>query len=77
MKQYWVSEIVQNEEDKRAWLSSMQESALSMEEAMRAIEFARENFTVLSAWIDIFDNAGNKKTVFHECYVNALGFVDR
>ena len=75
MNQYWVSAIVQNEEDKRAWLSSKYESVHSMEEAMRVIKFARENFTVLSAWIDIFDDVGEKKTIFHECYVNALGMV--
>ena len=46
-----------------------------MEEAMRAIKFARENFTVLSAWIDIFDDTGVKRTIFHECYVNVLGMV--
>ena len=46
-----------------------------MEEAMRVIKFAREHFTVLSAWIDIFDDVGEKRTIFHECYVNALGMV--
>ena len=75
MNRYWVSAIVQNEEDKRAWLSSKYESVHSMEEAMRAIKFARENFTVLSAWIDIFDDTGVKRTIFHECYVNVLGMV--
>ena len=55
MKQYWVSMIIQNEHDKRAWLCSMAESVFDTDEAEDLILKARKQFTVLSAWIDIFD----------------------
>ena len=77
MKQYWVSCMIQDENDKRAWLSAMSDSVLSMEEAIDTINRARKNFTVLSAWVDVFDEKNTKQTVFHECYVNALGYVDK
>ena len=77
MKQYWVSCMIQDENDKRAWLSAMSDSVLSMEEAIDTINRARKNFTTLSAWIDVFDEKNAKQTVFHECYVNALGYVDK
>jgi hypothetical protein len=35
----------------------------------------RHNFDVLSAWIDFIDENDNKTTVFHDCYVNALGDI--
>ena len=75
MKQYWVSMIIQNEHDKRAWLCPMTESVCDMNEAENLILKARKQFTVLSAWIDIFDEAGIKETVYHEYYVNPLGMV--
>ena len=77
MKQYWVSAIIQDEGDKRAWLSAMSDSVLSIDKAMETIEKARNNYTVLSAWIDTFDENSVKQTVFHECYVNALGYVEK
>ena len=45
------------------------------DEAEDLILKARKQFTVLSAWIDIFDEDGVKETVYHECYVNPLGMV--
>ena len=75
MKQYWVSMIIQNEHDKRAWLCPMMESVCVMDEAKDLILKARKQFTVLSAWIDMFDEDGIKETVYHECYINPLGMV--
>ena len=77
MKQYWVSMIIQDESDKRAWLSAMSDSVLSIDKAMETIDKARKNYTVLSAWVDTFDENNTKQTVFHECYVNALGYVEK
>lgn len=77
MKQYWVSVIIQDESDKRAWLSAMSDSVLSIDKAMETIDKARKNYTVLSAWVDTFDENNTKQTVFHECYVDALGYVEK
>lgn len=77
MKQYWVSAIIQNDEDKRAWLCAMNDSVCSIEQAMETINRARANHTVLSAWVDTFDENNDKETVFHECYVNIVGHVNR
>lgn len=75
MNQFWVSLIIQNEGDKRAWLSPMSESVSSLEAAMKTIERSRQNYNVLSAWVDVFDTDNVKHTVFHECYVDPLGYV--
>lgn len=77
MKHFWVSVIMQDPDDKRAWRCTMSNSVSSIEEAKIAIEVARKNFTVLSAWVDIFDENNIKKTVFHECYVDAFGKVEK
>ena len=77
MKQYWVSAIVQNKGDKRAWLCAMSSMSISIEDGMKTIERLRNNFTVLSAWIDMIDEDDVKQTVFHECYVNELGYVKK
>ena len=74
MKLYWVSAIIQNEDDKRAWLLSMNDSTTSIEDAKEIINKIKTNNIVLSAWIDVFDN-NDKFTVFHETYVNFLGHV--
>lgn len=74
MMLYWVSAIIQNEDDKRAWLLSMNDSATSIEDAKEIINKIKTNNIVLSAWIDIFDN-NDKYTVFHEAYVNIIEFV--
>lgn len=77
MKQYWISVIIQDKGDKRAWLCAMSDSVLSIDKAMEIIEKTRNNYNVLLAWIDTFDEDSVKKTVFHECYVNALGYVEK
>ena len=77
MKRYWVSMIVQGESDERAWLLSMYDSVDTIDDAMKTINTYREKNTVLSAWIDVFDDDNIKQTVFHQCYVNVLGHVNK
>lgn len=77
MKQYWLSLIIQNEGDKKAWLCAMTDSYSSVDSAMKAITKARKNHNVLSAWIDTFDKDNKKQTVLHWCFVNSLGNVDK
>ena len=48
-----------------------------IKDAKEIILKARKNFRVLSSWIDTYDGANNKITVFHECYVNFIGKVER
>lgn len=76
MKLYWVSLLIQDTENSKPWLSAMSSGCVSLEEAMKTVERGRGNYRVLSAWIDTFDENGNKSTVFHKCYVNAIGNVE-
>ena len=75
MNRYWVSMIVQDKEDRRPWLLAFYDSVGSIDSGMEAIHNAREKRTVLSAWIDTFDESGVKHTVFHECYIDAFGYL--
>lgn len=72
MKQYWVSAIIKDSEDKEPWLCAMTDGVLSFDKAMEVVNKTRENYIVLSAWIDVFDENGVKNTVFHECYINKV-----
>ena len=76
MKLYWVSLLIQDTENSKPWLSSMSSGCTSLEEAMKTIKRGRSNYRVLCAWIDTFDKNNDKSTVFHECYVNAIGNVE-
>lgn len=76
MKLYWVSAIVQNDGNK-PWLCAITDGMLSLEKAMEVIERLRMNFTVLSAWVDIFDENNIKQTIFHQCYVDVLGNIEK
>ena len=75
MKLYWVSAIVQDIDDKKPWLLAMGEGELSYEKAMDVVERVKSHHTVLSVWIDVFDESNVKQTVFHECYSDAFGDV--
>lgn len=75
MKLYWVSAIVQSKFDKKPFLLAMSEGELSFEKAMEVIARVKENDTVLSVWVDTFDENNTKQTVFHECYIDALGYI--
>lgn len=73
VKLFWVSGIVQNESDKKPWLLAMSEGELTMDKAKESINFMKENYNVLSVWIDTFDENNVKETVFHECFIDAFG----
>lgn len=73
---YWVSLIIQEDEETKPWLCSKSTGFLTIEEAYKEIKFMREHDRVLSAWIDIYDNE-KKKTVFHECYVDVFGYISK
>ena len=80
MKLYWVSMIIQNKDDKKAWLCAMSSGDIKMEESLATIERGRKNNNVLCAWIDQIEENGEtvtKSTVFHECYVDAFGNVQK
>ena len=73
---YWVSLIIQEDEETKPWLCSEYTGFLTIEEAYKEIKFMREHNRVLSAWIDIYDNE-EKKTIFHECYVDVFGHISK
>ena len=75
MKLYWVSAIIQNEADKKPKLIAMNTAELSLEEAIRVVSDVKSHNTVLSVWVDVFDENSTKQTVFHECYINAFGDI--
>lgn len=75
MKLYWVSMLIQDTENSKPWLSAMSSGCTNLVEAMGIIKKGRSNYRVLSAWIDTFNKNDDKTTVFHECYVNAIGNV--
>lgn len=77
MDQYWVSAIVQNEGDKQAWLLSIYDSEPSLSMAIETINRAKVNHRILCAWVDVFDEHNKRTVVFHECYVNTVGHVNR
>lgn len=77
MERYWVSLLIQDTENSKPWVCAMYDSYSSIEEAMKVIERGRENYRVLTAWVDTFDEDNKKHTVFHECYINALGNVEK
>lgn len=74
MKLYWVSAIIQNQFDTRPWLCAMSQGELSLDKAMEVVANTTENNTVLSIWIDVFDENNIKQTVFHECYIDGFGY---
>ena len=47
----------------------------SIDKAKEVVNHLKENHTVLSVWIDTFDENNNKTTVFHDCYINAFGNI--
>ena len=75
MQLYWVSFILILNGTKEPVSFGLSEPYDSIDKAKIAIEFHRNNHTVLSAWIDTFDENDKKTTVFHECYLNAVGNI--
>ena len=74
---YWVSVLIQDSEHSQPWLSRMLDSRSSLSEAKEIIEKYRNNFRVLSAWVDTYGENKVKTTVFHECYVDTLGDLNQ
>ena len=74
---FWVSLIIQEDEETKPWLCSKSTGFLKLEEAHKEIQFMREHYRVLSAWIDVFDENNVKQTVFHECYIDTFGNMSR
>lgn len=70
---YWVSLIIQEDEETKPWLCCKSSGFLTIEEAHKEIQFMREHDRVLSAWIDVFDENDVKNTVYHDCYINVFG----
>ena len=71
---FLVSLIIQDEENSQPWLCSNITEFLNIEEAHKEIQSMRERHRVLSAWINMYENE-EKKIVFHECYINVLGYI--
>lgn len=71
---YWTNFIMKSYEDGKPRLCASYDGCLTLDEAMHNIEKQRKNYIVLSAWIDTFEN-GEKKTIFHECYLDCMGNV--
>lgn len=71
---YFTNFIMKTYEYGIPFLCASYNGYLTLDEAMQNIEKQRKNYIVLSAWIDIFEN-DEKKTVFHECYLNVMGNV--
>lgn len=68
MKRYYVSALIQDK-NKEIWLSAIYDCVFSIEEAMKLIEKSRNNYNVISAWIDSFDDNDTKKIEYHQCYI--------
>lgn len=75
MNLYWVSAIVQNEGNKKPWLCAMNSGVSSIEIAMEIVNRIKRTQTVLSIWVDTFNEDGEKTTVYHDCYINAFGNI--
>jgi hypothetical protein len=74
---FWVSLIIQEDVDTKPWLCSKSTGFLRIEDAKKEIQYMREHDRVISAWIDVFDENDVKKTVFHECYIDVFGNLDK
>lgn len=72
MKLYWVSAIVHDRGSKPK-LFTMTYGEQTITRAKSIIDHLKEYHTVLSAWIDVFDESGVKETVYHDCYIDAFG----
>lgn len=71
---YYVSFIIQNECDARAWRCSFYDGCPNLDEAKRLVELSRNTHNILAAWIT---DAANNKIRFFECYVDIAGNVTK
>ena len=70
---YYVSVIIQDKNDKRAWRCSDCDGSKDFESAKELIEKYRSQHTVLAAWIT--DETAQKLRHF-KCYVDITGRVN-
>lgn len=77
MKRYWTNFIIQDSFNTRAYRISSYDCCLSLDSALLAVETMRFNYTVLAAWIDLTDGDEKSITIWHECYVDNVGYVLR
>lgn len=75
MQLYWVSFLIQDTENSKPWLCSITDGCNSLNKAKDIIQAKYNNYRVLAAWIDTYDENNIKSTVFHECYVDVLGNI--
>lgn len=68
-KEYWVSAIIQDEGDIKPWLCPMTSPNNSLEDAKKEIQYLKDRYNVISAYIDVYDQNNAKQTIFHECYL--------
>lgn len=76
---YFASAIIWDRSRNEPSLLSISTGKVTLEEAVSLIENLRRDYCVLSAWVDLFNDTTNPeeaKIVFHECYVNAVGYVE-
>jgi hypothetical protein len=74
---YWLSFIVQDTENSKPWVCAISSGEFDLEKVLEMVKDARNKYRVLSAWIDTFDENDKKTTVFHECYINFIGDVEK
>ena len=72
MKLYFVSAIIQNPYNAKAWCCAVNDAKSNLSQAMELVGWMKNNHRVLSIWIDEFDDK-QKTVVFHECYVDCFG----
>lgn len=72
---YWVSAII-NDNGKIVNIA-LSAGLPNYEKALESIEFWKEHYTVISAWIDIFDKNDKKETIYHECFVDSFGKIKK
>lgn len=83
---YWVSALVQEERTvikevitkvNKTVLLQMNTAESNLNEAKNVIANIRKYYPTFSAWIDIYDENNNKATVFHECYCDMFGNIQK
>lgn len=73
---YYVTCLIQNEEDKRAWRCASIEGCTTLDEAKEQLEVYRDHHNVIAAWIEDYLEKETKLRFF-KCYVDVTGYVRR
>ena len=81
--QYWTNFILRRTDrytkETKIWHSPTTSPFNTLDETRNEIQLMRnrDDFDVISAWVDAYDNENNKTTVFHDCYINFVGNVEK